>query len=591
MRKISKIERKIPQMPSRKKVAAYARVSMETERLHHSLSAQISYYSDLIQQHPDWEYVGVYADDGISGTRAESRTEFNRLLADCDTGKIDIVLTKSISRFARNTVDLLETVRHLKELGISVRFEKERIDSLTEDGELMLTLLASFAQEESRSISENVKWGTRKRFEQGIPNGHFQIYGYRWEDDHLVIEPKEAAIVRLIFDNFLAGLSAETTEKQLAEMGVKSYKGQHFGNTSIRQILGNITYTGNLLFQKEYVVDPISGKSKKNYGELPQYFVENTHEAIIPMEVYQAVQDEKKRRKELGVFANWSIKTSCFTSKIKCGYCGASFVRNTRKNRAKHKAPHDPDMYTTYGCGTQKKKGGSCPAKDIREDILRAKCTEVLGLTEFDDEVFSTQVEKIVVPEQGVLVFHMTDVRVIRTKWKSTAKKDAWTPERRAAKGRLVQERQLAAHSSCFTSRIHCDLCGENYRRQRTKRVDGSYSTFWRCASASKCHSTSISEDSLLPILAQALGTDGFDETAFRERVAGIHITGLGKLAVHFKDGHIYEAEWENKRKMSKQTEERKAHMSMKMKENWRKRRGESNDHSGNDQPVHSNAN
>lgn len=266
MRKISKIERKIPQMPSRKKVAAYARVSMETERLHHSLSAQISYYSDLIQKHPDWEYVGVYADDGISGTRAESRTEFNRLLADCDAGKIDIVLTKSISRFARNTVDLLETVRHLKELGISVRFEKEHIDSLTEDGELMLTLLASFAQEESRSISENVKWGTRKRFEQGIPNGRFNIYGYRWEGDHLVIQPEEAAIVRLIFDNFLAGLSAETTEKQLAEMGVKSYKGQHFGNTSIRQILGNITYTGNLLFQKEYVADPISGKCKKNYG-------------------------------------------------------------------------------------------------------------------------------------------------------------------------------------------------------------------------------------------------------------------------------------------------------------------------------------
>ena len=171
------------------------------------------------------------------------------MLADCEAGKIDIVLTKSISRFARNTVDLLETVRHLRELGISVRFEKEHIDSLTEDGELMLTLLASFAQEESRSISENVKWGTRKRFEQGIPNGKFQIYGYRWDGDHLVIEPEEAKIVRLIYDNFLKGLSAETTEKQHSEMGVKAYKGQHFGNTSILQILGNITYAGNLLFQ------------------------------------------------------------------------------------------------------------------------------------------------------------------------------------------------------------------------------------------------------------------------------------------------------------------------------------------------------
>lgn len=230
MRIVNKIEAKTPQMPRRKRVAAYARVSMESERLQHSLSAQVSFYSSLIQSNPAWEYVGVYADNGITGTKAEAREEFNRMIADCEAGKIDIVLTKSISRFARNTVDLLNTVRRLKELSVSVQFEKERIDSLTEDGELMLTLLASFAQEEIRSLSDNVKWGTRKRFEKGIPNGRFQIYGYRWEDDHLVIHEEEAKIVRLIYDNYLNGLSAETTEKQLAEMGVKSYKGQHFGN-------------------------------------------------------------------------------------------------------------------------------------------------------------------------------------------------------------------------------------------------------------------------------------------------------------------------------------------------------------------------
>ena len=354
MRKINIIEPKVPQMPSRKKVAAYARVSMESERLQHSLSAQVSYYSSLIQQNPAWEYAGVYADDGITGTKTNDRTEFNRMIADCEAGKIDIILTKSISRFARNTVDLLNAVRHLKDLGISVQFEKEHIDSLSEDGELMLTLLASFAQEEVRSLSDNVKWGTRKRFEKGIPNGRFQIYGYRWDGDHLVVEPEEAKIVKLIYDNFLNGLSAESTEKQLEEMGVKSYKGQHFGNTSIRQILGNITYTGNLLFQKEYTVDPISKKSRKNQGELPQYWVENTHEAIIPMEVYQAVQEEKARRRELGVFANWSINTSCFTSKIKCGRCGKSYQRSNRKGRK------DPDAnYTVWICGTRRKTGNA----------------------------------------------------------------------------------------------------------------------------------------------------------------------------------------------------------------------------------------
>lgn len=583
MRIINKIEPKVPQMPARKKVAAYARVSMESERLQHSLSAQVSYYSGLIQQNPAWEYAGVYADDGITGTKTNDRTEFNRMLADCEAGKIDIILTKSISRFARNTVDLLETVRHLKELGISVQFEKERIDSLSEDGELMLTLLASFAQEEIRSLSDNVKWGTRKRFEKGIPNGRFQIFGYRWDGDHLVIHEEEAKIVRLIYDDFLSGLSAETTEKKLAEMGIKSYKGQHFGNTAIRQILGNITYTGNLLFQKEYVVDPISKKTRKNRGELPQYFVENTHEAIISMETYQAVQAEKARRRELGVFANWSINTSCFTSKIKCGHCGASYVRNTRRNRAKNPTPTDPEMYTTYGCGTRKKKNGKCLGRDIRESILREKCAEVMGLTEFDENAFRSQVDKILVPEHGVLEFYMTDGMVIRTEWKSTAKKDCWTAERRAAKGKLVQERQLTAHSSCFTSRIRCELCGENYRRQRSKRVDGTFVNVWRCSSSARCKSLALPEITLHELAAKAMGLEEFSEDAFRDQIAYVGIVDIGKLVFHFHDGHTASAEWKNKRMMPRQSEERKAHMSMKMKEYWRKRHGESNDHSGND--------
>ena len=289
MAKITKVEERIPSIKKEKKVVTYARVSEESERMNHFLSAQISYYSSLIQQNPDWQYAGVFADDGISGTSIAKRDEFKRMLAAAENGEIDIILTKSIQRFARNTVDLLETVRHLKDIGVEVRFEKEHISSMSGDGELMLTILASFAQEESRSISENVKWATRKHFEQGIPNGRFRIYGYRWKDDHLVVEPKEAKIVRLIFENYLHGLSAESTEKQLAEMGIKSYKGYHFSNSSIRQILNNVTYTGNLLLQKEYVADPISGKSKINHGELPQYWVEGTHEAIIPMEVFQAV--------------------------------------------------------------------------------------------------------------------------------------------------------------------------------------------------------------------------------------------------------------------------------------------------------------
>ena len=276
MRKINKIEPLMPTLPSRKKVAAYARVSLETERLQHSLSAQVSYYSELIQSNPEWEYAGVYADDGITGTKS-TRAEFQRLLQDCEDGKIDIILTKSISRFARNTVDLLETVRHLKELGIEVRFEKERINSLSGDGEVMLTLLASFAQEEVISLSNNVKWGTRKRMEQGIPNGHFRVFGYRWEGDQLVIVPEEAAIVRRIFQNFLDGKSRLETEREFAAEGITTRDGKRWVDSNIKVVLTNVTYTGNLLLQKEYIEDPLTKKRKKNRGELPQFYVEDTH--------------------------------------------------------------------------------------------------------------------------------------------------------------------------------------------------------------------------------------------------------------------------------------------------------------------------
>ena len=234
MPKISKIEPTVPAIKQLKKVAAYARVSMQSERMMHSLSAQISYYSKLIQKNPDWEYAGVYADDFISGTNTVKRDEFKRMLVDCEEGKIDIILTKSISRFARNTVDLLETVRHLKAKDIEVRFEKENINSMSGDGELMLSILASFAQEESRSISENIRWATKKRFEKGIPNGKFKIFGYRWEDDKLVPVPEEAEIVKRIYQNFLDGKSRLETEKEFGKrlpMGGFKHQGgtyQHY---------------------------------------------------------------------------------------------------------------------------------------------------------------------------------------------------------------------------------------------------------------------------------------------------------------------------------------------------------------------------
>ena len=214
MKKVSILEPAAPAVKPRKRVAAYARVSMETERLKHSISAQISHYSALIQKNPEWIYAGVYADDAVSGTGIDKRCEFTRLIADCNAGLVDIVLVKSISRFARNTVDLLETVRHLKDIGVDVWFEEEGIHSLDADGELMLTILASFAQEESRSISENCKWGIRKRYERGESRG-WKIFGYRTRNGRLVIQEEEAEIVRRVFRMFLAGDSCYIIGKKL----------------------------------------------------------------------------------------------------------------------------------------------------------------------------------------------------------------------------------------------------------------------------------------------------------------------------------------------------------------------------------------
>ena len=426
MRKIEKIEPKMPQIPSEKRVAAYARVSLESERLQHSLSVQISYYSDLIQKHPGWKYAGVYADDGITGTKLNAREEFNRMIADCEAGKIDIILTKSISRFARNTVDLLNTVRHLKDLGISVQFEKEHIDSLTEDGELMLTLLASFAQEEVRSLSDNVKWATRKRFEQGIPNGRFTVYGYRWEGDQLVIVPEEAAVVKRIYQNFLDGKSRLETERELAAEGITTRKGCRFVDSNLKVILTNITYTGNMLFNKEYITDPITKHRKKNKGELPQYFVVDTHEPIIDMDTFQYVQNEMARRKALGALANKSLNTTCFTGKIKCPVCGVSYMHNKRNDRGQQEF---------WNCGTNKdsRKRRHCNVGGcIPHRVLESECAAVLGMQSFDENAFLERIDHIDVPEKRTMIFYLKDGSTVERHWISTAKKDMWTPERKA---------------------------------------------------------------------------------------------------------------------------------------------------------------
>ncbi len=399
-----------PIVPKRRmRVAAYARVSMESDRMAHSLSSQVSYYSNLIQHNPEWEYVGIYADNFISGTSIEKRPEFKRMLEDCENGKIDLILTKSISRFARNTLDLLNVVRRLKELRIEVRFERENICSLSGKGEFLLTILACMAQEESRSISENVKWGITKKFRQGLPPRKLSLYGYRWDGDHFVIEPEEAKVVRLIFEHYLAGFSAGQTMRCLEKMGVKVPKGARSRSARVGKILRNIHYTGNLLFQKEYTVDPLGKKRCVNDGALPRFLVKNTHEAIISMEMFRQVQDEMARRKKIGPRALPNINATCFTGMLKCANCGKSYHRcvTTKRNGPNGQSGRCSHFWL---CGGKQHKGvGFCSSKNIAEKPLIKTCCEVLGVSEFDEELFLERVQSIEVCTDGTLIFHMKD--------------------------------------------------------------------------------------------------------------------------------------------------------------------------------------
>ncbi|PKL12289.1 MAG: recombinase family protein, partial [Spirochaetae bacterium HGW-Spirochaetae-8] len=299
MATVTKLERPATAMPARKKVAAYARVSVESQAPMESLSAQISHYSARIQADPAWDYAGVYADAGISGTGMGHRGEFQRLIADCGKGMIDIILTKSISRFARNTVDLLNTVRHLKTMGVSVRFEREGLDSLSGDGELMLSILASYAQEESLSISENVKWGIRKRFSQGSFPA-YNMYGYRWTGDRFETVADEAGAVRFMYRAFADGMTLTEISNALADRGILNRRGVPFGKTSIMRILDQEKYRGFSILQRTFVDDHITHRKHMNRGELPKFEVQGTHPPIIDDGLHARVEAERERRRNLG---------------------------------------------------------------------------------------------------------------------------------------------------------------------------------------------------------------------------------------------------------------------------------------------------
>lgn len=344
----------------KRRVAGYARVSTDHEEQATSYEAQVDYYTTYIKGRSDWEFVAIYTDSGISATSTKNREGFKQMVADALGGKIDLIITKSVSRFARNTVDSLSTIRKLKENGVECYFEKENIWTFDGKGELLLTIMSSLAQEESRSISENCTWGQRKRFADGkvsVPFSRFLGYD-RGEDGNLVINEEQAVVVRKIYGLFIQGRSPFDIAKRLTAEGVPTPGGKSvWSGSTIKSILSNEKYAGNALLQKAYTVDFLTKKKKKNEGEIPQFFVENNHPYIIPPDIFDSVQLLLKSRFP---GKNRNTCVSLFSSKIKCGDCGSWYGS---------KVWHSTDKYrrTIWQCNHKFDNEKKCATPHLEE--------------------------------------------------------------------------------------------------------------------------------------------------------------------------------------------------------------------------------
>ena len=356
----------------KRRVSGYARVSTLLDEQQTSYEAQVEYYTQHIKSNPDWEFVAVYADEGISATSTKKRDGFNKMIADALAGKIDLIITKSVSRFARNTVDTLTTVRKLKEKGVEVYFEKENIHTMDSKGELLITIMSSLAQDESRNISENTTWGKRKQIADGkisLPYAHF--LGYEKGEDGLPkIVEAEARIVRLIYSLYLQGKTHNIIARYLTEQGIPTPASKRkWSISTVMSILQNEKYKGDAMLQKHFTVDYLTKKVKRNEGEIQQFYVENSHPPIIEPETFDLVQAEIKRRRSKG---KMHTGLHMFSGKLFCGGCGGFYGSKVWHSATKYKR-------TVWQCNEKYKSKGKCACQtphlyeaDIQQVFIRA---------------------------------------------------------------------------------------------------------------------------------------------------------------------------------------------------------------------------
>ena len=376
------------------RVAAYCRVSTDSEEQASSYDIQIEHYTNYIKKNKEWELAGIFADDGITGTNTKKRDEFNRMIEECMAGSIDMIITKSISRFARNTLDCLKYIRQLKDKNIAVFFEKENINTMDSKGEIMLTIMASIAQQESQSLSQNVKLGIQYRYQQGeVQVNHKRFLGYtKDENKQLVIDPEGAEVVKRIYREYLEGASLLQIARGLEADGILTAAGKaKWRPETLKKILQNEKYIGDALLQKTYTVDFLSKKRVKNNGIVPQYYVENSHEPIIPRELFMQVQEEMVRRANLrgGKDGKKRVYSSKYalSSIVYCGQCGDIYRRVHWNNRG-YKS-------IVWRCVSRlEEKGSECTAPTINEETLQTAVVKTINELLANKEPFLQALQK-----------------------------------------------------------------------------------------------------------------------------------------------------------------------------------------------------
>lgn len=378
------------------RIAAYCRVSTDSDEQETSYETQVSHYTEYIKSHSEWELAGIFADDGISGTNTKKRDEFNRMIDECMAGNIDMIITKSISRFARNTLDCLKYIRLLKDKNIAVWFEKESINTMDSKGEVLITIMASLAQQESQSLSQNVKLGLQYRYQQGkVQVNHNHFLGYTKDSDgHLVIDPEQAEVVKRIYREYLEGLSMKKIAEGLEQDGILTGAGKtKWYDSTINKILRNEKYMGDALLQKTVTTDFLTKKRVRNSGALPQYYVEDDHEAIIPKEIFMQVQAELVRRRKVHTGPNGQKRiysgNNCFSQMVVCGECGELYRRVHWNNHGCKSI-----VWRCISRLEPSRAAMNCISRTVKEDLLQEVTVKAFNRILTDSDGFLRQMQE-----------------------------------------------------------------------------------------------------------------------------------------------------------------------------------------------------